>query len=261
MPEEVTTVVAQEEIEEGEINQTETTTEEPIQEEAAQEESDEIKLPSPKKKTAEDRIKELTYRWREEQRKNEQLRKEKETPQNQTQIDRPKIEHFNSQEEYEDALLSWHESKKEKERTEEKQKTEIKQAVEKFEEKAVKLREVYHDFDEVINLFPSTETMRLTLLKSDEGALMAYYLGRPENHSLAERIANQSPEKQIYELGKLETKLILAQKQTKTTKAPEPVKPVGMGAPPVDESALSDDEWFKLQQQRRLENIQKKYGG
>jgi len=91
---------------------------------------------------------------------------------------------------------------------------------------------------------------------------VSYYLGRPENRAITDRIRSLSPQEQVYELGKLEAQLIIAQKTKKTTTAPEPIKPVGItGKMDVDESKLSDDEWFALEEKRRLEKLKKKYGG
>jgi len=57
--------------------------------------------------------------------------------------------------------------------------------------------------------------MRDTLLRSEEGAMVSYYLGRPENRAITDRIRSLSPQEQVYELGKLEAQLIIAQKTKK----------------------------------------------
>jgi hypothetical protein len=135
-------------------------------------------------------------------------------------------------------------------------------AVKKFNDNAKDLRTTYEDFDEVIEAPVFTPTMRSVLLTSDTGPNMAYYLGRPENIQVAQRIANLPPELQPYEIGRLETQLQVAAKTKKLSQTPAPITPVGgMTSAKIDESKLSDDEWYALEKERQKAKLKAKYGG
>jgi len=227
---------------------------------------DEIVIPAPKKQSAQERINELTRKRHEAEREAERLRQElaeKSKPPVQQTSGRPKIEDFETQEAYEDALYDWKDGLKTKEREAVEKRKAEEAAIERFNEKAKKLKETYEDFDEIVEQPVFSPVMREVLLNSDEGAMVSYFLGRPENHGIAEKIRSLSPQSQIYELGKLETKLILAQKTKTSTSAPSPIKPVGMtGGAVVDESKMSDAEWVAMDRKREAERRTKpKYGG
>ncbi len=225
---------------------------------------EEIKLPTPKKQTAQERINEITRKWREEQRETERLKRElaeKEKPAERS--DRPKLENFQTQEQYEDALLEWNDNKRSKETAKERKQREEAELLAKFNEKAATLRQTYEDFDEVVENPVFSPIMRDALLRSDSGAMVSYFLGRPENRSLADKIRSLPDTLQVYELGKLETKLILASKTKTTTSAPAPIKPVGDGGgtAELDEEKMSDADWYKLEQKREYDKVKKKLGG
>ena len=225
-----------------------------------------VKNLPPRKKTAAERIAELTWKAKEKEREAEYWREQAKTKPPETQrtqpADRPRLEQFDTQEEYEDALLTWHERKSSERTQVEKQKEREEEAVRQFNGKSAKLREIHEDFDEVIQAPVFTKTMRSVLLTSDQGPVMAYYLGRPENIQVAERIASLPPELQPYEIGKLETQLLLAQKTKKVTSAPAPITPVGgVATTPIDEDSLSDEEWFALEQKKRMERIKQRTSG
>lgn len=245
------------------------TPETPIEnaEESTPDPTDILKNLPPRKKTAAERIAELTWKAHEKEREADYWRqqatgKTPDTPKATPTNGRPKLEQFETQEEYEDALLDWH-SRQSFERTQaEKQKEREEEAVRQFNIKAMKLREIHDDFDEVVNMPVFTKTMRSVLLTSEQGPVMAYYLGRPENIQAAQRIASLPSELQPYEIGKLETQLLLAQKTKKVPSAPPPITPVGGTATPtVDDDKLSDDEWYARERQRRLEKLKQKHGG
>lgn len=271
--EEISAEAAQEteETTESTTEQTAEETKETPTEEAAEETTpdlmDVVKTMPPRKKTAAERIAELTWKAHEKEREAEYWRNQangtkpdaqKATPQN----GRPKLEQYETTEEYEDALLEWHGRQSAERIQAEKQREREEEAVKQFNIKATKLREIHEDFDEVVNMPVFTKTMRSVLLTSEQGPVMAYYLGRPENLQAAQRIASLPPELQPYEIGKLETQLLLAQKTKKVTSAPPPIAPVGGTATaPLDEDKLSDEEWWELEKKRRLERITKRTNG
>ena len=163
---------------------------------------------------------------------------------------------------YEDALLEWHSKRSTEESAKRQEDTRLKDAYREFDRRADKLRERYEDFDDVVNAPVFTETMRKVLLHGENGPQLAYYLGRPEHRKIAERISTLPADIQPYEIGKLESQLIIAAKTKKVSAAPEPIKPVGGPAAPVlDESKMSDEEWFKREQQKRLDRLKEKWSG
>lgn len=229
-----------------------------------------IAIPPPKKQTAQERINEVTRLRREAEREAEYWRKialEKEAkpeiPKVEPTDGRPTIDNFQTAEEYEDALIAWHESKRSEKIQKERQQEEEAQLVSQFKEKAAKVREVYEDFDEVVNQPVFSPHMRDALLRSENGAEVSYFLARPENAAIREKIKSYPPSIQVYELGKLEAKMELAKKTKTVTKATAPIDPIDTtgGGGVVDESKLSDDEWFKRRQQLKREEVKKKYGG
>ena len=236
----------------------------PVEPEIPEPEAEEVVIPPPVKQTAQERINEITRKRREAEREVERLQKqlaekEKAPP---PAADRPKIENFETQEAYEDALFNWRDSKKQNETLAEQRQREEAEALAKYRVNAEKVRSVYEDFDEVVEQPVFSPTMREVLLNSDEGPMVSYFLGRPENQAITDKIRALPERLQVYELGKLEAKLLLAQKTKKPTGAPAPISPVGAtGGHTIDESKLSDEEWFKLEKQREYEKIKKKYGG
>jgi len=229
----------------------------------------------PKKKTAQERIDEITKARREAEREREywkkvalerENREKEEDKKTETLPDtdpRPKLEQFGSTEEYEDALLVWHDNRKQRQEQVRKQQEDQHAALQKFNKAADKMREQYEDFDEVIEAPVFSNEMRVILLNRDNGPAVAYHLGKPENRELADKIRSLPPQMQIYELGKLESKVLLAKETKKVTGAPPPIKPVGDtgGVPEIDESKLTDDEWYKLEKERKRKALEARYKG
>lgn len=110
----------------------------------------------------------------------------------------------------------------------------LPQILEELEIKFEDSRDKYEDFDEVVSdkSVPLTQDMLRVIKESDEAGEIAYYLAK--NKSLAARIAKMTdPIKQALEIGKIEHQLLNPKKEEpkvvtqKTTKAPEPISPVG----------------------------------
>ena len=219
-----------------------------------------------KKKTAQERINEITRLRREAEREAEYwrakaLQTEQPKPAPKPAADgRPKVADFGTVEEYEDALLNWHEGRRTREMTLAEKNKRKQEAVQQFEEKANTLRVEHEDYDEVISRPVFTDAMKDVLLSSENGPGLAYYIA--SHKDIANRIARMPAELQSYELGKLETEYLIAKKTKKVTSAPEPIKPIGATGGPssIDESKLDDNEWFKLEQKRRLDKLKSKGG-
>jgi hypothetical protein len=96
--------------------------------------------------------------------------------------------------------------------------------------------------------------MRKAIFSLDNGPMIAYHLGN--NRDVADAIVKLSPERQVYELYKLETKLLLAQKTKTKTDAPDPIVPVGgITQSEKDPSKMSIGEWMEWDKQKRLDKL------
>ena len=252
----------------------EETTEE-TQAEAPAEEPDEeepVVEPPKKKQTAQERINELTRIRREKEREADYWKKvaleKKETPPKPATTEpslpgRPKLEQFETTEQYEDALFEWRDNVREIKSTAQRQEREYESALKEFNERARKLRIQHEDFDEVIESPVFSPAMREAVLLSENGPQVAYHLGKSENWALAERIRNLPPSRQLYEMGKVETQLLVATQKKTVTSAPAPIKPVGITGTGVekDPSKMTTAEWFAWDNKKRIANIDKQFGG
>lgn len=261
-------------VEPGQETPTETSTEQPPEgQEPIQEPASEPPIvPPPPKKNFQERIDEITRARREAEREREYWKKvalEREqrppeppsdTPQ---RPPRPTLDQFESTVEYEDALFEWRDRVKSLESAAARERVEQEAAFRTFNERARKVREENEDFDEVVESPVFSPTMRGVLLQSENGPEVAYFLGRPENRDQAEKIRNLPADRQAYEIGKLESNLLLAKKTRKVTGAPPPISPVGMGGggKEKDPSEMNIDEWMAWDRERQKEKIKKKYGG
>jgi len=95
-----------------------------------------------------------------------------------------------------------------------------------------------------------SEHMADAIYDSESGHLMAMHLAN--NPAESARIAALPKAKQMREMISLESK-IQAARQPKQTQTPPPVKPLKGGATIVDESSMSDDAWFALEEKRQAE--------
>lgn len=223
-----------------------------------------------RKKTAQERFDELTWKRREAERKAEEAERRAEfwrqkaegEPPKPAPKGAPKMTDYDDQEEYLAAMVDYRlqqssvasQQAREQERREE--------AVANFHRRADRLRERFEDYDEVIAAKVFTPAMMEVLWSSDNGPQLAYYLGRPENRKVADRIASLPSHLQPFEIGKLEAGLLAAARERKTTSAPPPSKPVaGTAKPVVDESRMDDDEWFKKEQQKRMDRLKTRLSG
>ena len=228
-----------------------------------------VSFEPPKKQTAQERIAEITRKRREAEREAEYWRKvaldKKESAERPPEAKpqpggRPRSDDYESIEEYEDALLVWHDQRRDAKRVEEERGKQEAAAVEKFNKNAETLRREYEDFDDAINEPVFTPNMRMVLMNAENGPLVAYYLAK--NKTVAQKIMSLPPEIQTYELGKIETNLILAKKTNRPTNAPPPIKPVGMGGTPhVDETKMTDDEWYEYHKKQQIAALEQRYKG
>lgn len=229
--------------------------------------------PEPKKKTAQERIDEITKARREAEReakywrdlalKSEQAAPQQPVAQPTNLPPRPKLEQFETTDAYEDALFEWRDRVTFIKGEESRRASQQEAAVRSFQDRAKSLREEYDDFDEVIEQPVFSPIMRTAILHSENGPLVAYHLGKPENRETARKIMALPLELQPYEIAKLETQIVLAKKTKKVTDAPPPIKPVGMsgGGKEKDPADMSTAEWMAWDRARTQERLKKKYGG
>ncbi len=152
------------------------------------------------------------------------------------QGDKPKIENFETEVEYLEALADWKIEQKFKVETEKisketasvDEKKAIDETYQELDEKMEKGRIKYDDFNELVlnEDLKISESMVEAILLSDTAEDVLYYLGKhPEE---AADIAKLSPLKVAHELGKIEARLSIPPPppKKKTTNAPEPITPV-----------------------------------
>jgi len=221
--------------------------------------------PVQKKETAQEAIDRITRKRREAEREAEYWRNKALQPPvvepKPVPTGRPTVSQFETTEAYEDALMQWHDSKRVAEKNLAERRRSQEQAFSRFDEKAEAERAEHDDYDDVVKAPVFTDTMKAVLLTIENGPGLAYYLG--SNTKEANRIAKLPPEQQSYEIGKLETQYLIAKKTRKVPGAPDPLTPVGStsGISKIDESKLSDDEWYRLEQQKLKEKLKKRTGG
>ena len=241
----ITTAQAEEVAESAPVQTPETAEPEQKEPEKA-EESKESELP----KGVQKRINKLTARLREAE---EKLAQASAKPP-EVNDKEPKIEDFDfDPDKYEEARVAYRVrqelSKAEKEKQAQIESKAQQEAINIAREKFDLASEKYDDFEDVVykNQFV-TDDMVKAVFFSDLGPEIAYFLGK--NPEESKRIASLPPMRQLIELGKLEARFTV-KPEPKTTKAPEPIKPVSSaGKAP---STLSDDlplaDWMKLRQQ------------
>ena len=222
----------------------------------AKEDEDEHRVPKGVQKRI-DRLTQEKYRLRAEL---DFLRGQQQQPQQaqpaqqaQQPSQAPKLEQYNSIEEYLDALADHKASQKfdhlAKEREAKESQTRQQQEVAKLHESYTKqteqARQAYGDFDDVVQDpdLPISQAMAEAIMRSTNGADVAYYLGK--NPDQAARIASLDPFSAAVEIGRIAATIVRPQPR-KTSNAPPPIQPVGARATPVtDPDKMSADEWIK----------------
>jgi hypothetical protein len=225
--------------------------------------------PAKKKETMQEAFNKAYRKQKEAERKAEYLERlllEKEQapkviePQVPVLSGRPTLDQFETTQEYEDKLFEWYEQNKTAKSAAQKREQELTNAYRTYEERADKARAELEDFDDVIKHTPYTETMKVALWKNENGPDLAYYIAtHPKD---GDRIRALEPDEQLVELGRLETKLLIAKSTKKATSAPPPITPVGMGGGGKDKdpSEMTIEEWMIWDKQKTMEKLKKKYG-
>lgn len=176
-------------------------------------------------------------------------------------VDPPKIESFEDNEAYIEALAEHKAAQKLAEREAVKQRSEV---MESYQDKVEAAQEKYADFYQVAqnpNL-PVTGIMAEAITNSDIGPDILYHLGL--NPKEAARISALSPVLQAKEIGKIEAKIASDPPTKKPTTAPDPITPVstqtaGKTYDTTDArsiKAMSTSEWIAAERARQLKKMQ-----
>jgi len=217
-------------------------TKEPLKEEISEEALPEKKIEPKEKDSVQRRIDGLTKKWRETERERDyertkrlEVEAELKTAKSVVpQGDKPKIENFETEADFYDALTDWKIEQKfrvESEKVSKKiasadEKTAIEETYQELDEKMEKGRIKYADFNELVldeNL-KFSDAMVEAILFSDTAEDVLYYLGKHPEESAD--IAKLPPLKVAHELGKIEAKLNAPPPKKKITNAPDPIVPV-----------------------------------
>lgn len=147
---------------------------------------------------------------------------------------KPKAEDYASHEEYVEALADWKVeqklSKRDADAAKKQEKSELEQKVSTFVERKAAFQKEHPDYDDVMEACeaPMSKFVQNYLLKKENGPAIAYHLAKhPE---LLESISGMSDADAAEELGVLRASLSSQAKdqpKPRTSKAPEPISPVG----------------------------------
>lgn len=215
--------------------------------------------PKPKKSKSSKRIAELSYENRVTKRVNARLLSllEKQQSQGAPKSDAPpKIEDFETIDEFLDARDSYRDGKSEKTDTSEdyaaKQEEYTREAIDDLRMTGT---DKYEDFDDVVfaedvKISPVMRDAILVIEDEDLRADVAYFLGN--NPKEGARITKLAPLRQVTEIGKLEAKIANKPAPKRPSAAPKPIKPVG-GAKTSSDAHQPDDDMKTFIKKRNKE--------
>lgn len=165
---------------------------------------------------------------------NEYLRQQleqRQTPQQEKPSGPPKLEQFETAEDYIDALadykLEQRMAKLQEQSEQHRQESAESEYVGAVRDKLLQTAEKYDDFHEVVDSIPAdyvTPAMFDAIAESDVSGEISYYLGN--NHSEAAKIAKMTPVQQVKAIDRLEAKL---KGPKEVSKAPPPMETTGRG--------------------------------
>lgn len=249
--------------EEVEETTTEEQVEEQTQEEPKQEEDDRhngyLKRINKITWQREEATRQLEAERRERERLQAELEKVKQ-PQKKAPDAKPRIDDFDTDAEFLDALTDWKIEQRDRQTKSEQKKLreldERRKADETYRETCMRVNGAginkYEDYEQVVFSLPGNimnKQLAEAVFETDRPEDVAYYLGK--NRAEAERISRLNPRKQAIALGKLESQLEKPKK--KTTKAPPPINPLaGAKKSEVNPDDLSPAEWIRLRNEGKI---------
>lgn len=182
---------------------------------------------------------------------------------------KPTVEQFENYEEFVEALTDWkaeqREQARERAEAERERERENERAKSAWDAKQEAAREKYADYDDAVNQdLAITPVMQHVILRSEQGADLAYYLGsHPEE---CQRLASLDDVQAARELGRLEARLAPASSPsvpttktpTRSSSAPAPIRPVAAASPASGAPAAKGFETMTL---REYEEWRRRRGG
>lgn len=238
-----------------ETEEVETTAEADAESETAEQEAEKPK-PDPK-------IAKAKYEARKLKRENERLMKmlEQQTEAvsrvTQKEVKPPKIEDFETMDDYIEAQFEYRESQKESKTKAAPESPSVDDFSISRDELSANGAEKYEDFedvvfDETVRITPEMADAIFDIDDSDIQVDVAYFLG--QNPKEAARIAKLSERRQIAEIAKLEMKISSKPSaKAKPSKAPAPIKPVGGAKTSTSEIQPTEDfESFLKKRNKQL---------
>jgi hypothetical protein len=181
----------------------------------------------------------------------------------QKQDNPPKLDDFETTEEYLDARADWKVEQRlaaeAQKAEEEKEKKATEKLVQKFEKQKAKMAEKYSDFDDLMDDLADLDIppyINQAVIESDIGGELSYYLAK--NPIELEKILDMQPLAAVKALGRLETKLESTPAKKEVSKAPAPFKTVkGDSKPSTMEISPKDDfETFRAKRNYQLGRTQ-----
>lgn len=176
----------------------------------------------------------------------------------------PKIESFNSIEDFRKAYAEYAQNlaKAEREkavkeietkRQNETQQQQKKRLDEAWNQKATRGEDKYEDWEQVVGEIQPTTPWALAIMEAENGDEVAYFLGKNEKEAI--RINSLPPVAQILEIGRLAAKLAAEPPKPKTpSKAPAPITPL-TGAAPVVTDVPSDKDDMRTWMAKRQKQV------
>jgi hypothetical protein len=183
----------------------------------------------------------------------------------QPDADKPKADDFDSHEAYVEALADWKVEKKLKEKEtkakEAEVKTQYQEQVTHFQKKVLQFQASREDFQEVledVDDIQMSPAVREAILTSENGPELMYELAK--NRTEYERICSLPAVSAAREIGRFEARIQTPEspkvvKETKTTKAPKPLSPVGTKTAAVSKSM--DDMDYDEFKRARMEQLKR----
>ncbi len=166
----------------------------------------------------------------------------------------PERENFKDDESFTQAEIDHRAAVKARELLDERERVkQAEQRTEAFLEKAEKASERYADFHAVVSnpQLPISEAMAEFIAESEEGAEVAYYLGK--NPAKAAQIHRMSAVKATVEMTRIAAEIAAKPKATPSN-APDPIKPIGSRGKSTTSALPSDsdsiDDWMRKERER-----------
>lgn len=235
-----------------------TSSEDIKKEDAAPKEEKSTPDPEKIKAAMQKRVDKRTWQLNEARKKNEELSRRLAELEKQTGPKEPKLEEYQSAEEYEKDRIEYEVQKRLRQKDEEQSKAQkqisekefAQKAIAAFEQRAAKFSEVAKDYDQVTkearNVFAvhdsaTSHAVAEALLQVESGPALFYHFGK--NPDALDSLMEMTPVEAIYQLAKLEQSFASPQKETKVLAAP-PSMVKGTGSSRSD-AHLSGKELLK----------------